>query len=272
MSYPLRPKKSLGQHFLVDGNVLHNITGALALQPGDVVLEIGPGTGQLTELIQPQVERLVAVEIDRNLAPILKSKFSGAANFTLIEGDILDLDPMSLVQNQPLRVVGNIPYHITSPIIFHFFDRRRNLIDMVLLMQREVAERIVAPAGSPDYGILSVFSRTFAEVELLLRVPRTVFKPPPKVDSALVRWRFSDHYTRNLADEALYRRLVRTAFGQRRKMLRRSLRQTFDLGHLARFDLTRRPEELWVEDWIAMANQLASVQKEAKEYGSPACL
>jgi len=259
MSYPIRPKKSLGQNFLVDGNVLRNIADALALGPEDTVLEIGPGTGLLTELLQPRVGQLVAVEIDRQLAAILRVKFFGRANFRLVEGDILDMEPMTLSRDLPLRVVGNIPYYITSQIIFHFFDRRRNLVDMALLMQREVAERIVAAAGDPEYGILSVFSRTFADAEILLDVPRTVFKPRPKVDSALVRWRFSDRHTRDLRDEALYRRLVRTAFGQRRKMLRKSLRDRFALEALAAFDLTRRPEDLGVGDWIAMANALADV-------------
>jgi len=258
MSYPIRPKKSLGQNFLVDGNVLHNIAGALALAPGDTVLEIGPGTGLLTELLQPKVARLIAVEIDRNLAALLRSRFAGVDNFTLVEGDILEMEPMLLAGERPLRVVGNIPYYITSQIIFHFFDRRRKLIDMALLMQREVAERITARPGDPDYGILSVLSRTFAEAEILLRVPRTVFKPQPGVDSALVRWRFHDLYTRTLADEGLYRRLVRTAFGQRRKMMRKSLRDRFDLEALAAFDLTRRPEELDVADWLAMVNALAA--------------
>jgi 16S rRNA (adenine1518-N6/adenine1519-N6)-dimethyltransferase len=265
MIHPVRPKKSLGQNFLVDGNVLRNIADALELRPEDTVLEIGPGTGQLTELLQPRVGTLVAVEIDRNLSAILRVKFFSAANFTLVEGDILKMEPMTLVEERPLRVVGNIPYYITSQIIFHFFDRRRNLIDMALLMQREVAERIVAEVGDPDYGILSVFSRTFAEAEILLQVPRTVFKPRPKVDSALVRWRFSDRNTRDLADEGLYRRLVRTAFGQRRKMLRKSLREKFDLDALTAFELTRRPEELGVTDWIAMANNLADVQPAGRE-------
>jgi len=258
MSYPIRPKKSLGQNFLVDGNVLRNIADALALGPGDTVLEIGPGTGLLTELLQPRVGQLLAVEIDRQLAAMLRVKFFSAANFRLVEGDILKMTPMALAEERPLRVVGNIPYYITSQIIFHFFDHRRNLIDMALLMQREVAERIVARVGDPDYGILSVFSRTFADAEILLQVPRTVFKPRPKIDSALVRWRFTDRHTRGLNDEALFRRLVRTAFGQRRKMLRKSLRDRFDLERLALFDLTRRPEELEVGDWIAMANALAA--------------
>ncbi len=261
MSYPLRPKKSLGQNFLVDGNVLHNIADALALAPGDTVLEIGPGTGLLTDLLQPRVARLIAVEIDRNLSALLKKRFAGASNFTLVEGDILAMEPMLLAGERPLRVVGNIPYYITSQIIFHFFDRRRNLVDMALLMQREVADRITAGVGDPDYGILAVFSRTFADAEILLRVPRTVFKPQPRVDSALVRWRFHDRHTRLLADEKLYRLLVRTAFGQRRKMMRKSLRDKFNLEALAAFDLTRRPEELDVADWLAMANALAAVPR-----------
>lgn len=269
MSYPIKAKKSLGQNFLVDGNVLRNIADSLELDAAATVIEIGPGTGMLTELLQPRVGRLIAVEIDRNLAAILRIKFFSAANFTLIEGDILDHDPAVLVPAGPMRVVGNIPYYITSQIIFHIFDHRDRVEEMALLMQREVADRIVARVGDPDYGILSVFSQTFADAALLLQVPRTVFKPQPKVDSALVRWRFTERHTRGLQDEALYRRLVRAAFGQRRKMMRRSLRDKFAIDRIEGFDLTRRPEELGVADWIAMANALAGIESAAAAGANP---
>ncbi len=255
MHYPIKAKKSLGQNFLVDGNVLRNLAGALDLGPEDTVLEIGPGTGMLTELIQPVVGRLIAVELDRNLAGILRVKFFNCPNFTLIEGDILDQDPTTLSPGIPLRVVGNIPYYITSPIIFHFFDHRTCARDMALLMQKEVAERMVAQPGDKAYGILSVFSQTFSDAAILMQVPRTVFHPRPKVDSALVRWTFTTARSCQINDEALFRRLVRTAFNQRRKMLRKSLREAFPLERLNDIDLTRRPEDLGVMDWIDLANR-----------------
>jgi 16S rRNA (adenine1518-N6/adenine1519-N6)-dimethyltransferase len=257
MSYPIKAKKSLGQNFLVDANVLRNIADSLSLGADDTVLEIGPGTGVLTELIQPQAGRLIAVEIDRNLAAILRVKFFHCENFTLIEGDVLDLDPTTLAPGVPLRVVGNIPYYITSQIIFHFFENRQCVRDMALLMQREVAERMVARPGDKDYGIMSVFSQTFADAAILMHVPRTVFHPRPKVDSALVRWTFTEARTKNIKDETVYRRLVRTAFNQRRKMLRKSLREAFPLEQLGDLDLTRRPEDLDVAAWIEMANKLS---------------
>ena len=254
--FPVKAKKSLGQHFLIDGNTLHSMADALKLGPDDTVLEIGPGTGMLTELIQPRVGRLIAVELDRQLAAILRVKFFNCPNFTLIEGDILDIEHAGVADGKPLRVVGNIPYYITTPIIFHFFEQRTGLQDMTLLMQKEVAERMVARPGDKTYGILAVFSQTFADAAILMQVPRTVFQPRPKVDSALVRWTFTEARTRQIRDEALFRRLVRTAFNQRRKMLRKSLREAFPLEKLASFDLTRRPEELTVADWIMMGNAL----------------
>lgn len=151
-----------------------------------------------------------------------------------------------------VRVVGNIPYHITSRILFHILDYRHLVRDMILLIQREMAERIIAAPGTKDYGILSVISQTFATVQGRLRVPRTVFAPRPKVDSMLVRWRFVEERAEKIKNEVLFRTLVRTAFQQRRKMLRNSLRQWMDSTHPW---AGRRPETLSVDEWIELSNE-----------------
>lgn len=258
--YP-RAKKRLGQNFLLDANVLKNMILKLDLQASDTVLEIGPGTGSLTELIQPVVATLIAIEIDRQLALLLRHKFAGCENFQLIEGDFLKSDFTKFVPDgKMVRVVGNIPYYITSDIIFHVFDNCKGVLDMTLLMQKEVADRIIASPHTKEYGILSVFSQTLADTAILLRVPATVFYPRPKVDSALVRWRFTDERSQHLRDKIVFRKLVRTAFGQRRKMLRKSLRESYPLEALSSIDLTRRPEDLSIDEWIHLANMICDLK------------
>ncbi len=257
---PRKPKQSLGQNFLIDQNVARNIVNALDLRETDHVLEIGPGLGILTVLIQPTVKSLIAVEIDKNLSVVLKKNLGDRENFTLIETDFLKIDLSEFKDRMPLRIIGNIPYHITSPILFKVLKERQGIRDMTLLIQKEVADRIVASPDCKEYGILSVMSRAYADVEILLRVPRTVFSPSPKVDSALVRWRFTDERSRNIQDEEHFRKIVRQAFGQRRKMLRNSLKDVLPTDRQVSIDLEKRPEHLTIEQWIELANEL--LQKE----------
>lgn len=250
-----RAKKSLGQNFLIDQNVLHKIVSALQLGADDVVIEIGPGTGLMTSLIQPSVHTLLAVEIDSQLVNGLQEKFAACANLEIRHADILKTDLQAWIGARTARIVGNIPYYITTPIIFHILDRPQQISDMTLLMQKEVAERIVARPNSKAYGILSVISQACANVECLLQVPATVFRPRPKVDSALVRWSFATVPGENITDHTLFRRLVRTAFNQRRKMLRATLKP-FPLHRLSGWDFTKRPEDLSVAEWMDLANDV----------------
>jgi 16S rRNA (adenine1518-N6/adenine1519-N6)-dimethyltransferase len=253
----VRPKKSLGQNFLLDKNMLQKIIETCALTDQDAVLEIGPGTGLLTDLILPRVKSLVAVELDTSLCALLRQRYAGAEHFELRQGDFLKMALRDLHKGAPLRILGNIPYYITSSILFKVMEQRELVQDMTLLMQKEVALRIVARPNCKEYGILSVLSQAFAQVSLLLHVPSTVFKPAPKVDSALVRWQFLAGSIAPMSDEKLFRRLVRTAFGQRRKMLRKSLREAFAVDSLPEHLLTCRPESLSVLQWIELANLLA---------------
>lgn len=252
-----KPRKSLGQNFLIDRNILNQIVGNLNLTSDDHVLEIGPGTGFLTELIQPLVQNLIAVEIDNNLVPHLMTRFAGACNFRLVHQDFLKVDLRKLAGEGCLRIVGNIPYHITSPILFKVFANRQAVDDLTLLIQREVAKRVVAAPHCKEYGILSVFSQAYAEVKILMHVPRTVFRPRPKVDSSLVRWSLNEIRSARLKNESVFRDIVRKAFGQRRKMLRKSLRAQYSIDAVSGFDFRRRPEQLTVDEWIDLANSIA---------------
>jgi len=255
-----RPRKRFGQNFLIDPNVAQKIIRAIDPKAEEVILEIGPGLGMLTQFLLPKCKKLIAVELDRRLAQRLRERFAEARNFHLIEGDFLQVDLGALAEQEGrLRLLGNIPYQITSPVMFKAIDARGGLGDMILLIQREVAQRVVARPGSKDYGILSIFSQVYARPEILFTVSRNVFRPRPEVESALVRWDFTARPLFPLRDEATFRKLVKGVFRYRRKMLRNALREIpeleIDIEHLA-IDLERRPEELSVAEWVALSQGL----------------
>jgi len=256
----IKAKKSLGQHFLADAATASRIVQFISPGAGERMVEIGPGTGVLTRLVQPQAERLFAVEIDSRCAGLLRREFGPCDNFTLIEADILALDLDKAIPVARYRVFGNIPYSITSPILFKVFESRDRVIDLTLMVQKEVGERIVASPGNRTFGITSVFSQLYADVKLLLRIPFSAFRPRPEVDSVLVRWDFASDRSQRVLDEAHFRRLVRRAFGQRRKMLRNSLGNEIPVEYE-----TQRPEQLSVSQWIELAN--ATTAK--PQHGSP---
>jgi len=257
----VRPRKSLGQHFLRDGGVARKIVTALNVQPGELLLEIGPGTGALTAHLMETGARLVLVELDPRAVELLRAG-PGAAAAEVIEGDILSTDLSAIAQRSPggmLRVVGNIPYNITSPILFHLLDNRRLIIDATLMMQREVARRLVAHAGSKDYGILSVFTQFYTRPRMLFDVQPHCFAPPPGVISTVVQLEMRRATLVAALDEGHFRRMVRGVFSQRRKTLRNSLRTI--LGERVRelpedLPLNRRPEQLAVEELVALSNAL----------------
>ena len=253
----IKPKKSLGQNFLIDKNVTQKIVASLSLSQHDVALEIGPGFGALTESVQSQVKMLFAVEIDQKLTDHLLANFRQHHNVKILNDDFLKLDLSTLHVSQKLRVFGNIPYNISSPVIFKSFECAGYISDLTLLVQKEVALRIIARPSTKDYGILSVMSQLFAETAILMHVPSTVFAPKPKVDSALVRWTFTNKRLNQVKDPEFFRKVVRQAFGQRRKMMRNSLKGL----HLEKLEnsrfLTMRPEEIAIPDWIELANNLS---------------
>lgn len=259
----LTPKKSLGQNFLVDQNIARKIVAALNLQPDDTVIEIGPGHGALTELLVPKVKKYIGIELDDELASRLNKKYNDTAHFQLIHEDALNVDFTKIPDiNTPVKLVGNIPYHITSSLIFNVIEQRRLFTSMTLMIQLEVAERIVALSGSKDYGILSVLSQTFSSPKKLFSVSRNVFFPKPKVTSAVIQWNFPGSTEYEIDDEKAYMRLVKVVFQQRRKMLRTSLKRIVpEKMNDIPIDLSRRPEDLSIREFLELYR---AVQKLAK--------
>jgi 16S rRNA (adenine1518-N6/adenine1519-N6)-dimethyltransferase len=253
-----RPRKRLGQHFLVDPTALERIADALGPTASDVVVEIGPGRGALTDLLSQRAKRVIAIELDRDLVPYLRDRYREAGNVDVIERDVLEVN-LGEVAGSEFLLAGNVPYYITTPILFRALELPRPA-RAVYLVQREVAERIVAPPGSRTYGALSVNVQAVAHAELVARVPAGAFRPAPSVESAIVRLTpRPDPVVDQRLEEAL-RSLVQDAFGLRRKQMRRVVRT---VGHLdvhaadqvltaAGIDPEVRPETLSPEDFARL--------------------
>jgi 16S rRNA (adenine1518-N6/adenine1519-N6)-dimethyltransferase len=216
------PRKRLGQHFLVDQGALERIADALAPTASDTVVEIGPGRGALTDLLSARAKRVIAIELDRDLVPYLRDRYRAAGNVEVIERDVLQVNLWE-VAGEDFLLAGNVPYYITTPILFHALEPPR-ASRAVYLVQREVAERVVAPPGSRIYGALSVNVQGFAHAEMVGRVPAGAFRPPPKVESAILRITPRADPIVPAAAEPAFRSLVQRAFGLRRKQMRRVMR------------------------------------------------
>jgi len=251
-------RKSLGQHFLSDVRILGKIADALELTGRETVLEIGPGRGALTDLLAPRARRLVAIEFDRALAELLRRKYAGKPNVEIVQGDVLEADFTALA-NGPYVLAGNVPYYITTPIIFKALEIPRPE-RAVYLVQKEVADRLTANAGADDYSALSVNVQAVAKVERIARVPAGAFHPPPKVDSAIVRLTPRADPVVTPDEEDAFRAMVQRAFGMRRKQMRRVVRELFDFGadeadvQLAAVgvDPQARPETLGAREFVGL--------------------
>lgn len=255
-----RARKSLGQNFLVDENVLRKLTEGIAPKPEEAFVEIGPGLGALTKHIVPAGCDYLGIEIDERLVPHLREQFSAFPKCEIRHEDFRETDLAQVAGElgRKVRLIGNIPYHLTSVIIFKAFDQRTALQDMTLMVQKEVAQRIVAPPGGKDYGILSIVSQTFARVEILFHISKHVFRPKPEIDSSVVRWHFQPPPL-PIKAESFYLAMVKAVFGQRRKTLRRSLAGFFEKNDLPAIDtaiLQQRPEALSIIELIGLANTL----------------
>lgn len=249
-----RPRKRLGQHFLVDPNLARKIVAALQAHPEDPVIEIGPGTGALTSLLLERYPQLTAIEIDPRAVADLKARWP---SLDVRQADVLAVDWQQLAATKGgrLHVIGNLPYYITSPILFALLNARDVLAEAVLMMQREVAERLTARPGSKTYGILSVTLQLWATPTLLFSVSPHVFRPKPRVESAVVRLTFDQSLPD--VDPALLRQVIRTAFNQRRKTLRNSLRRLLPPGQVLPEPWSQaRAEMLTPEDYIALTRWL----------------
>ncbi|MBI5473880.1 MAG: 16S rRNA (adenine(1518)-N(6)/adenine(1519)-N(6))-dimethyltransferase RsmA [Ignavibacteriae bacterium] len=256
----IRPKQSLGQNFLRDDNIVRKIVAAVNPQPDDALLEIGPGEGALTKFLAPRVERLIVVDVDRRVIERMNELYPHG-EVESVHRDFLEIDFTEILERRQasaLRIVGNIPYNITSPILFHILDHRQHVSDATLMMQREVARRLVAKPNTKEYGILAVFSQLFADVELLFDVSPSCFFPAPKVTSSVVQLKMLKQPRFALRDEPQFRAMVRAIFGKRRKTLRNSLSYFVDpVPDLPpRFDLSKRPEALSIEELVELGNAI----------------
>lgn len=260
MTPAARPKKHFGQHFLHDSDIIQRIVAAVAARPGDALVEIGPGEGVLTLPLLRASGALTAIELDRDLLEPLRARAAAIGALHLLNADVLKVDLSALAARQALRIVGNLPYYISSPILFHCLEYAAHIRDMHFMLQREVVERMAAVPGGKDYGRLSVMLQLACTVEPLLHVPARAFRPPPKVESALVRLTpLPRAALPRVAPEALHQ-VVRASFGQRRKTLGNALRGMLDADDIRAcgVDPLQRAERLAPSDFVRLAQQFCA--------------
>jgi 16S rRNA (adenine1518-N6/adenine1519-N6)-dimethyltransferase len=253
-----RPKKSFGQHFLHDSRYIERIVSAMAPRAADFVLEIGPGEGALTLPLLAAAGKLTAIELDTDLIPALQARSAGVGELQIIHADVLKVDFTALAQRHGvdrLRIAGNLPYYISSPILFHCVDHFDAIADMHFMLQKEVVERMAADPGSKVYGRLSVMLQLACRVEPLFTVPPEAFRPPPKVESAVVRLVPLAPQDRHDADPGDVYTVVKAAFAQRRKTLNNALKQLMDTDAIRRAGVEpgARAETLAPEDFVKLA-------------------
>lgn len=256
-------KKRFGQHFLHDKNILSRIVEYVAPKPGERIVEIGPGEGALTLPLLGAAGSLTVIELDRDLIEPLRTRASGIGELTIVHRDVLEVDIAALAAGATIRLVGNLPYNISTPILFHCLDHAAAIRDMHFMLQKEVVERMAAGPGSKTYGRLSVMLQLRCAVEPLFDVPPTAFAPPPKVDSAVVRLVPLPADKLPQTDFAMIDRVVRAAFGQRRKTLSNALKGVADADDLAAagIDPRLRAEQLAPDVFVTLAQTLSSSAK-----------
>lgn len=266
-------QKKFGQNFLIDTHVLDKIIRAAQITKEDFVLEIGPGIGTLTQYLCENAKEVVAVEIDRMLIPILMETLSDYQNVTVINEDILKLDLNALIRERndgkPIKVVANLPYYITTPIIMDLFEKHIPLVNATVMVQKEVAERMQATPGSKDYGALSLAVQYYAEPYIAAYVPQNCFMPRPNVGSAVIRLTLHKEVPVKVSDESLLFRIIRAAFNQRRKTLVNSLNNSPELSYtkeelqkaLSVLDISEniRGEALSLEQFAALSETLLKI-------------
>lgn len=271
----IRAKKSLGQNFLVDGNVIDAIIRAARVGPGENVLEVGPGQGALTTRLCEQAARVVAVEWDRELVPLLHEKVGVGGSCAVVHGDILRVDLASLLTSagaERWKVVANLPYNISSQVLFKFIDNRTLFTELILMLQKEVGQRLLASPSCKDYGILTVLCRQVFDIEKVCLVKPTSFRPVPKVDSVVLRFRVLPQNRYPVDDEKIFRAVVKASFSQRRKTLWNCLK-SLDLLSDAQvracvfeqsgIDQGRRGETLSLEEFVSLTNIIARLRRTA---------
>ena len=267
-TFNLRADKRLGQNFLVDEQIVKQIIAAAELSAEDTVLEVGPGIGTLTQALAETGAQVVAVELDRRLLPVLAKTLAGYDNIEIINEDILQLDIRKAVPQENFKVVANLPYYITTPIIFNLLEQKLPMERLVAMVQKVVAERMVAKPGGKDYGALSVAIQYYTEPAIAFVVPPASFVPPPSVDSAVIVCKRRQEPPVQIVDEKLFFRVVKAAFSVRRKMLSNALKnmgidneQAAAWLELAEIDGKRRGETLSLVEFAALTNTFAKISK-----------
>ena len=264
--YGLTPRKGWGQHFLVDRNILNKVIHTGEIGEEDVVLEIGPGLGEMTLGLARQAKRVITIEIDRKLVEILRSKTRSHPNVEVLQGDVLKIDFSQLLEKHvcPLKVVANLPYQISTPLLFRLIESRRLFSALTLMVQKEVAQRMVAAPGQKDYGPLTIFVQTAAHCAIRFFVKPSAFYPPPKVDSAVIHITWRKKPLVEEQEEEWFKRVVKGALGYRRKTLYNALKHSaIPLPEDAErgmeaigIDPGRRPETLTIEEFAILAKAL----------------
>jgi 16S rRNA (adenine1518-N6/adenine1519-N6)-dimethyltransferase len=264
--YGLFAKKRLGQHFLVDSKILNKVIQTAQIEKEDVILEVGPGLGEMTLALARHAKKVVAVEIDSKLAMILKQKMRDLSNVEVVERDILkmDFDPVFRREKHPIKVVANLPYQISTPLLFRFIESKEVFSTLTLMVQKEVAERMVAPPGGKEYGPLSIFIQIFLDVSIRFFIKPSAFFPPPKVESAVVHMKFKGNPVVKSEEEDWFKKVVKGCFGYRRKTLMNALKHSglplppsieSRMEKIA-IDPQRRSETLTIQDFVHLAEAL----------------
>ena len=268
--------KSLGQNFLIDTNVIDRILEGARVQEGDYVIEVGPGIGTLTKEMGRTAQKVVAIEIDKTLIPILEETLSDFPNIEVINQDILKVNVQELVKEKlnggPVKLIANLPYYITTPIVMKFLEEDIPVTDIVVMVQKEVADRMNAQPNSKDYGALSVAVQYYCDTEIVAKAPRHMFMPQPNVDSTVIGLHVREEKKYNVDNEDIFFKTVKASFGQRRKTLLNSLG---GLGFLskdqikvalqeANIDEKRRGETLSIEEFASLSNAVNRIHNESK--------
>lgn len=252
-------RKRFGQNFLVDQNIIENIVAAIAPLPGQNLVEIGPGQGAITRPLLEKCSELNVIELDRDLIPLLQNKFQQYPGLKIHQGDALKTDFRQFYKEEyPLRIIGNLPYNISTPLLFHLLSFNKQIRDMYFMLQKEVVERLGATPGEKHYGRLSVMVQYHCKVQPLFLVPPTAFKPAPKVESAIVQLKPYNEPPYRAENLSLLSKLVRTCFQQRRKTIKNSLKLFLSTEQMDQLniDLALRPENLGVAEFVQLSNQM----------------
>jgi 16S rRNA (adenine1518-N6/adenine1519-N6)-dimethyltransferase len=270
--YGIKPRKKLSQSFLLDQNIIKKIASVAQITKEDIVVEIGAGIGVLTEILAQEARKIIAVELDKNLVEVLKEKLGGYDNVEIHSGDILKFDFNSILNSYrcKVKVVGNAPYNISSPLIFHLLSNRAAINGFILMLQKEVVQRLAAEPDNESYGVPSVLLQMFASVEKIFDVPASCFYPQPKVESAVIKGVFLEKPLMELSDPFFFAQLVKVSFAQRRKMLINNLKNSKLLVDIeeekikeglsrAGIDGKRRGETLSVEEFGRLSNLFRNI-------------